>query len=45
MIPGVSTIDKDLYENLEWVTQKTRHYKDPKGNLTFPTHAVNMSEL
>ena len=37
--------NKDLYENLEWVTQKTEDPKSNKGNLTFPTHAVNVIEL
>ena len=32
-------------ENLEWLTQKTEDSKSNKGNLTFPTHTVNVIEL
>ena len=32
-------------ENLEWLTQKTENPKSNKGNLTFPTHLVNVIEL
>ena len=34
-------------ENLEWLTQSTEDLKSnkAKGNLTFPTHTVNMIEL
>ena len=32
-------------ENLEWLTQKTEDLKSNKGNLTFPTHALNVTEL
>ena len=32
-------------ENLEWVTQNTQDLKSNKGNLTFPTHTVNVIEL
>ena len=31
--------------NLEWLTQKTEDSKSNKGNLTFPTHTVNVIEL
>ena len=29
-------------DNLEWLTQKTEDSKSNKGNLTFPTHTVNV---
>ena len=32
-------------DNLEWLTQKTEDSISNKGNLTFPTHAVNVIEL
>ena len=32
-------------ENLEWLTQNTEDPKSNKGNLTFPTHRVNVTEL
>ena len=32
-------------ENLEWLTQNTEDQKSNKGNLTFPTHTVNVIEL
>ena len=32
-------------ENLEWLTQYTEDPKSNKGNLTFPTHAVNVIKL
>ena len=32
-------------DNLEWLTQKTEDSKSNKGNLTFPTHTVNVIEL
>ena len=39
--------NKDMDENLEWLTKST---EDPesnkaKGNLTFSTHTVNVIEL
>ena len=49
MIPG---FNKDLDENLPWVTQKTEHPKSNKGKLTPPpaptpqnTHTVNVIKL
>ena len=39
-------LDKDLDENLAWLTQITEGPKEKnKGNLTFPTHTVNVIEL
>ena len=32
-------------QNLAWLTQKTEEPKSNKGNLTFPSHTVNMIEL
>ena len=32
-------------ENLAWLTQNTEDPKSNKGNLTFPTHTVNVIEL
>ena len=32
-------------QNLEWLTQNTEDLKSNKGNLTFPTHTVNVIEL
>ena len=32
-------------ENLAWPTQNTEDLKGNKGNLTFPTHTVNVIEL
>ena len=43
MIPGFTT-NKDLDENLEWLTQKTEDPKSNKGNLT-PPPTVNLIEL
>ena len=37
--------NKNLDQNLAWLTQKTEEPKSNKGNLTFPSHAVNMIEL
>ena len=39
--------NKDLDENLEWLTQKTEDPKNNKGNLTpsLPPHTVNVTEL
>ena len=37
--------NKDLDENLEWLTQKTEDPKRNKGNITFPSHTVNVIEL
>ena len=54
MIPGLvqdlddnlnENRDKDLDKNLAWLTQKTEDPKSNKGNLTFPPHTVNMTEL
>ena len=54
MIPGLvqdlddnlnENRDKDLDKNLAWLTQKTEDPKGNKGNLTFPPHTVNMTEL
>ena len=42
MISRFSIYNKDLYENPEWVTQKTEDLKSNKGSLTFPTHTVNV---
>ena len=38
-------LDKDLDENLAWLTQKTEDLKSNKGNLTFPPHTINVIEL
>ena len=32
-------------ENLERLTQNTEYPKSNKGNLSFPTHTVNVIEL
>ena len=55
MIPGFilhnldenmdGNLNEDLDENLAWLTQKTEDPKSNKGNLTFPPHTVNMTEL
>ena len=37
--------NKNLDQNLAWLTQKTEQPKSNKGNLTFPSHTVNMIEL
>ena len=37
--------NKDMDDNLEWLIQNTENPKSSKGNLTFPTHTVNMIEL
>ena len=37
--------NKNLDQNLAWLTQKTEEPKSNKGNLTFPSHIVNMTEL
>ena len=37
--------NKDLDENLAWLTQKTEDLKSNKGNLTFLPHTVNVTEL
>ena len=34
-----------MHDNLEWLTQKTEDPKSNKGNLTFPPHIVNVTEL
>ena len=36
---------KNLDQNLAWLTQKPEEPKSNKGNLTFPSHTVNMIEL
>ena len=37
--------NKNLDQNLAWLTQKTVEPKSNKWNLTFPSHIVNMTEL
>ena len=37
--------NKNLDQNLAWLTQKTEEPKSNKGNLTFPSYTVNMIEL
>ena len=37
--------NKKFDQNLAWLTQKTEEPKSNKGNLTFPSHTVNMTEL
>ena len=37
--------NKDLDENLVWLTKKVEDPKSNKGNLTFPAHTVNVIEL
>ena len=37
--------NKGMDKNLEWLTQNTEDTKSNKGNLTFPTHTVNVIEL
>ena len=37
--------NKILDQNLAWLTQKTEEPKHNKGNLTFPSHTVNMIQL
>ena len=32
-------------ENLEWLTRNTKDLKSNIGDLTFPTHTVNVIEL
>ena len=32
-------------ENLEWLTQNAEDPKSNTGNLTFPTHTLNVIEL
>ena len=32
-------------KNLEWLTQNTEDPKSNKGNLTFPTHRIDVIEL
>ena len=36
---------KNVDQNPAWLTQKTEEPKSNKGNLTFPSHTVNMTEL
>ena len=54
MIPGFiqdldesvdGNLNKDLDENLPWLTQKSEDLTSNKGNLTFPLHTVNVIEL
>ena len=35
----------DFNENLAWLTQNTEDPKSNKGNLTFPTHRIDVIEL
>ena len=44
MIQCFSTINKDLDENLAWLTQKTEESKYNKANF-FPIRTVNAIEL
>ena len=37
--------NKNLDQNLAWLTEKTEEPKSNKGNLTFPSNNVNMTEL
>ena len=37
--------NKDLDENLAWLTQKTEDPKSNKGNLMFYPHTVNVIKL
>ena len=37
--------NKDLDQNLAWLTQKTKEPKSNKENFTFLSHTVNMIEL
>ena len=37
--------NKNLDQNLAWLTQKTEEPKNNKGKLTFLSHKVNMIEL
>ena len=37
--------NKDLGENLAWLTEKTEDPKSNKGNLTFPSHTVSVVQL
>ena len=37
--------NKHMDEDLGWLTQNTEDQKSNKGNLTFPTHKVNVNEL
>ena len=39
------TNTKELDENLTWLTRKTEDPRSNKGNLTFPSHTVNVIEL
>ena len=38
-------LNKDLDENLAWLTQKNEDLKSNNGNLTFTSHTVNVTEL
>ena len=37
--------NKDMDENVEWLTQNTEDLKSSKGKFTFPPHTVNVIEL
>ena len=37
--------NKEMDENLEWLTQNTEDPKSSEGNLTSPSHTVNVIEL
>ena len=37
--------NKNLDQNIAWLTQKTEEPKSNKGNPTFSSHTVNMIEL
>ena len=37
--------NKDLDQNLAWLTRKTEDPKGNKGDLTFPSHTLNVIEL
>ena len=37
--------NKKLDQNVAWLTQKIEEPKINKGNLTFPSHTVNMTKL
>ena len=37
--------NKELDENLAWLTQKNKDLESNKGNLTFATHTINVIEL
>ena len=37
--------NKHMDKDLGWLTQNTEDQNSNKGNLTFPTHTVNVNEL